>query len=286
MTATNLSIRPRMHDARVRFAGLTVVLAAMLAAAALMTVLLAAFPAAAHAEHLTGASNWTVTYTTDGKMVDNYSAAAWADDLKGMQPGDDITFTVTLVEENSASADWYMSNQVLKTLEKGIQAANNPEVLSGYEYQLTYTNPAGETRTLYDSTVVGGDDSTEGLTSATNALDDFFYLDNLSNGQKAHVDLRIKMDGETEQNAYFDTLAQVKMKFAVEPAEKANVAGAPNTTTVTGTVSRSAVQTGDPTDLLPFYIAMMVSGVLLLLIAVSTLRRRKREEATRGVHSR
>lgn len=228
-----------------------------------------AFPAAAHAEHLQGADNWKVTFTSDEKMEDNFSQKTWADDLKGMQPGDDITFSVALYEEHSAEADWYMANEVLKSLEEG--AKNSAAKGSAYSYQLTYTNPAGEVRTIYDSETVGGDDS-NGLNDATNALEDFFFLDSLKHGETAHVDLKIVMDGETEQNAYFDTLAQVKMKFAVElnnvePEKK------------TVTKHRTIVKTGDEsTDLLPYYIIMTVSGLALLAIAIGSIRRRKQNQ--------
>ena len=38
--------------------------------------------------------------------------------------------------------------------------------------------------------------------------------------------------------------------------------------------ARNAVTTGDPTDLVPFYIALMASGTLLLILGVNSLRRR------------
>ena len=232
-----------------------------------------AMPATAHAEHLKGAEGWTVTFNSDGKMEDNFSQKKWADDLKGMQPGDDITFTVTLKHEHKTTADWYMANEVLKSLEEGANDKNAEG--SAYEYLLTYTDPDGKTKTLYDSETVGGDNS-KGLNEATNALEEFFFLDSLAKGETAHVDLKVTMDGETEQNAYFDTLAQVKMKFAVE---------LPDTEPERKTVSshRTIVKTGDDTDLLPYFAIMIGSGVLLLAIAIATVvrRRRDREEDAR-----
>ena len=219
---------------------------------------LLAFPAIAQAESYNGKSGWTVTYDSAGKMVDNYSDSEFADDVRGLQPGDDITFTVTLAHENAKAADWYISNDVIKSLEEG--AAKG----SAYEYVLTYVSPSGEKKVLYDSKVVGGDDS-EGLKEATSGLKDFMYLDKLSKGQKATVTLLVTLDGETEQNAYFDTLAQLKMKFAVEAD------------TGTPTTTKPNVRTGDDTDLFPFYVAMAVSGALLMAFAVSAAVRRKRE---------
>ena len=244
-------------------------------------------PATAHADTIPTTSNWTVTYPEEGGVLnDDFPAREWADDLKGLQPGDDVFFTVTLRQEFAEDSDWYMSNEVLKTLERGIQAADNPYVNSGYEYELTYTNPAGQTRTIYRSASIGGGEGQdpEGLLEATDALDEFFYLDTLKKGQTAHVDLHILLDGETEQNAYFDTLAQVKMKFAVETTTSSNTTGSKKSP------GRGAVQTGDPNDLFPYYVAMLVSGLLLLLLAVDSVRRRRQraQEASvqRGGHAR
>ena len=67
------------------------------------------------------------------------------------------------------------------------------------------------------------------------------------------------------------------MKFAVDPQVE--------TKTTTKTETRNVAKTGDETDLFPFFVAMAASGVLLLGIAVATLRRRKNEQE-RGLHGR
>lgn len=224
-----------------------------------------AFPATAHAESLKGKTNWTVTFNSSEKLVDNYSAQQWADDIRGLQPGDDITFTVALKHDHNTACDWYMANDVIKSLEEGFASG------SAYGYKLTYTSPAGKTRTLYDSERVGGDD-TEGLNDATNALENFFYLDNLKKGQSANVKLVVKLDGETEGNAYFDTLAQLKMKFAVElPSGNNNTPNRPSD------VTRTTVRTGDETNLFPFYVAMAISGAALMALGIYSVRARRRE---------
>ena len=254
-------------------------------------VLMAVIPDSAYAEPGEGAGSWTVTYPAEGgKLVDDFSKADFQDVIRDMQPGDDITFTVNLVQEFAEDSDWYMSNEVLKTLEEGARAANNPEVYSAYTYILTYIDPNGKSTTLYDSSTVGRTndegDYNEGLMGATEALDEFFFLDTLKKGETAHVELYILLDGETEQNAYFDTLAQVKMKFAVETTTGSNKTGA----TTGKSPGRGAVQTGDPNDLFPYYVAMLVSGLLLLLLAVDTVRRRRKQaqeaQVQRGGHAR
>lgn len=238
------------------------------ASIASLLLALALTPAGALAESLTGSSNWNVTYTTGGTMQDNYSAKEYSDQVSSLEPGDDITFTVTLKHENSLAADWYLANDVIASLEDADADATG----SSYEYLLEYHGP-NQSRTLYDSKVVGGTDS-QGLNEATNALEDFIYLDNLSQGQTGSVTLKVSLDGETEGNAYFDTLAKLKLRFAVEPPAEAKRER---------TTQRKVVNTGEQQRLFPFYVAMFVSGLLFLVLAVQSVRmhRTERKEGKR-----
>ena len=263
---------------------------------AAVTVALLAFPGTAFAEHLAG-KDWTVTFATDEQMHESYlEENQWHDEIRGLEPGDDITFNVTLKHEHPTTCDWYMANEVLKSLEEGVAEG------SMYGYKLTYTSPSGESKTLYDSSIVGGD-RTGGLLDATSALEDFFFLDALKQGETASVKLLVTLDGETEGNAYFDTLAQLKMKFAVELDEDVPNDNPPNpetpnrdnppspnkpNTPTTSTPNRTAVQTGDTNNLFPFYVAMAVSGAVLLGVGVVSVRRRNKEKAARqtGTHAK
>ena len=242
--------------------------------ALLALALVMATPSMALAEHLKGKDGWTVTYTSQGRMVDTYSAAEYVDQVKDVQPGDDITFTVSLSHENDKPADWYVSNDIVTTLEEGANASG-----SAYEYLLTYEGPGGG-RTLYDSTTLGGDD-TSGLHEADSALADYIFLGNMSKGQGGTVSLKVTLDGETEQNNYFNTLAQLKINFAAQETEAEPEKPTTPETPKKKTTNRTIVKTGDETRLFPFYVAMVVSGVLFLILAVQSIRLRKeeREEA-------
>lgn len=212
-------------------------------------------------------------------MVENYNASEYVDQVSHLQPGDDITFTVSAVHENADAADWYVSNDVITSLENSKADAEG----SNYEYLLQWEGPSKEVRTLYDSEHVGGDrdnaSDPEGLNEATDAMDEFIFLENMKKGQSGKITLKVTLDGETEGNAYFDTLAQVKVRFAVEPR-------ATDEKTVhherTITQNRSLVRTGDETRLFPLYVAMFVSGVALMSLLVWSIRdRRNEKEATR-----
>ena len=236
----------------------------------LAAALALALPVAAWADSFNGSDGWEVTYTSAGEMEDNYSDSEFADSvLSQLQPGDDITFKVTLNHENATDADWYMSNEVRQSLED--DGGKN----SAYEYLLKYND-----ETLYDSQAVGGDDTT-GLSEATDAMEDYLYLDTLSKGDTGLVTLKVTLDGETEGNDYFNTLAKLQMNFAVEPVVENPGEDKVITKTKTNVVNRTVVRTGDENDLFPFFVAMAISGALLALFAFDGVRRRRneREEA-------
>lgn len=221
----------------------------------------------AGAESFTGGDNWRVAFTQEHAMESTFRTAELDDAVSGLQPGDDITFTLRLSNDSEAVTDWYMTNRVLYSLED--RSTNAATAGGAYTYFLSYTNAAGEENVLFSSDTVGGEhvsEAGEGLHEATDALQDFFYLDTLSGSQAGTIVLRVALEGETQGNDYQDTLADLAMNFAVELKEAAPEPGAP----------RIIVKTGDDRNLLPYYVAMAVSGVLLLILAIDNVRRRAR----------
>ncbi len=210
-----------------------------------------------------GKGDWGVTFTPDTKMNVTYEPNAISDAVRDMQPGDSVTMTVTLKNEHPDSTDWYMSNEVLKTLENtagATQAANG-----AYTYILTYTDPDGNEEELYNSNRVGGTTSSRvladvGLKAATNSLDEFFYLDTYTTGQQAKVSLYVALDGESQGNVYQDTLAQLQMNFGVELTQ-----------TPRREIRYHTVRTGDEEKVL------LWSGAAALALAIYQYRRDRRE---------
>ena len=176
-----------------------------------------------------------------------------------------------------------MTNKVLYSLED--RSKNSATGGGAYTYTLTYKGHDGETRTLFDSDTVGGENESaagEGLHGATNALKDYLYLDTLAKGESGTITLEVALDGETQGNDYQDTLADLQMNFAVELNESGNGGGSRRRTeesSSSATRRRQVVRTGDETDLTPFVLASTVSGSLLFLFAVySQVQRRKKKE--------
>ena len=143
---------------------------------------------------------------------------------------------------------------------------------------------------LYDSETVGGEDAKkgEGLHQATDALNQYLYLDRLSKGDVASVHLAVKLDGETQGNDYQDTLASLQMSFAADPVTVTTVTKKGEDKVVNKTVTRTVTapsknvvrspKTGDTTQILAVCAVALASGVILLILAVILIKKRKEEK--------
>lgn len=216
----------------------------------------------------------TVWFNADGKTMSNDFQKNLTDTtvesqlikrMKEMQPGDKVKFVINLRNDYSKSTNWYMTSKIVSSLEEGTARDG------AYTYRLWYkNNTSGKETEIFNSNRVGGD-SSSGLMEINKALKEdydkngekYFYLDNLSRGQGGQIFLNIELDGETQGNAYQDRLADLKMNFAVQVAEQSG-------TTTSTTSSRSAPKTGDEHNLLPYYIAMIISGLLFLYFALDS----------------
>ncbi len=258
------------------------------------------------AEKLNGNDDWKVEFTPEKAMVCYFTTSSFDDVLDYMQPGDSAEFSVTIHNSNDAVTDWYMANQVLKSLEDASKTASG----GAYSYILTYTNAQGKAETLYNSETIGGENyapNLEGLHEATDALDSFFYLDTLERGKSGAVQLYVQLDGETQGNDYQDTLAQIQMNFAVElptvterhtsvsRVEERQMAdrivtrrdddvyvdrtttqrSSSPASTLTRTVRR-IVRTGDETNLTLLLVCAGILGLLLLIIGILSMKLRKK----------
>ena len=240
----------------------------------MMLVLVFSLSTTALAEDYQGTAGWKVSF--DGKKMNtNFASADMTKDVLAILPGDSITLEIGLENAVDKKTDWYMTNEVLQTLED----SNNTAQGGAYTYILTYLDPAGQETILYSSEVVGGEslvraDQEEGLHQASSGLENFFYLDRLEKGEKATIRLYVKLDGETQGNAYQDTLAKLQMNFAVEPI---------NDETITTYVEKEVivytpgVNTGDNNPVVLLSVAALVSGLAILLLAVVIMRKRRQE---------
>ena len=220
------------------------------------------------AEDYEGKDGWVANF--DGKEIkSNFGTSNLTEEAKSIQPGDSITLKVGIKNSDSGKTDWYMTNEAIQSLEDANSVANG----GAYEYRLAYINAAGKETELYNSETVGGEGAStkEGLHQATDSLEEYFYLDRLNPGQSGMVTLRVKIDGETVINDYQETLALLKMTFAVEKVTESTIRKVPGE----DKVITNRVKTGDTNKILLFCALALISGIILLILALMSMKRRR-----------
>lgn len=161
-------------------------------------------------------TTFDVTFT-GRKIEGNDNGTNVYDVLKGMEPGDSADIVFVLNNSSKKNVAFWMKNDALRTFEEDSFASNG-----AYTYELTYTSAAGNELTLYSSNEVGGektnpgDDNLTGLHEATEALKDYFFLEEYEPGQGGRVTLHVELEGETPLNSYQETLAKLQFVFATE----------------------------------------------------------------------
>ena len=203
---------------------------------------------------------------TGTRIVSNFDSGEIADAVSDLQPGDDVTFEVSYVNDYNGDTDWYMENTVIQTLEKtqGTNASGG-----GYTYELIHEDSTGATETLFSNERVGGEatpNNMEGLEQATNALDEWFYLETLGYGDSGKVTLRVAFEGETQANDYMDTDGELDLRFAVEIPE----------------TDKRIVKTGDSNMLGLWSVVCLLAAALLLILAVFSRRKDRKAAASGG----
>ena len=216
----------------------------------LITLLVIGSGAMAYAEDFEGPSGLQVTY--DGsKLTSNLNMK---DALSELQPGDTVTIKIAVNNKADGETDWWMKNSIIDSFEDSSEASGG-----AYSYELSYN---GET--IFANGIFGGENTTngEGLNKVSAALEDFFFLETMSNGDTGEVVLKVSLDGETQGNIYQNTAADLDFTFAVEPRETETVI--------------IHVKTGDTTVILPYIITGIVG--LILLLGVLIFGRKKVKE--------
>ena len=231
-----------------------------------------------YAEDFTSQGDWSVTFNGEG-MESNFSSQEMADEIFGILPGDTIELKVEVQNNSQEDTDWYMSNEVIKSLEEGSSARGG-----AYGYQLRYVSVSGEETMLFDSDTIGGDEGEEALQEVTGSLEDYFYLDRLGSREGGTVYLTVALDGETQGNDYQNTLARLQMNFATEIAEPETVRDEDKI--IKRTVKEESktlyrtqrVKTGDESRILLYSAIALGSGLALLGLGVVALKKKKNRE--------
>ncbi len=219
-------------------------------------------------------------YFNGNSIISDFDSDKVNDTIRGLEPGDDVTFEVKFTNNYDETTHWYMRNEALATLEQSYDRTEN----GGYTYILTHVAPDGSEQILFDNSQVGGsgedghsyaitpksskgshgsENTGEGLHQATNATDEWFFIQTLNKGQSGKTRLYVKFDGESEVNDYMDTAGEVLVAYAVELDENKPF---------------KTVKTGDSTDILT-PIAMMLASLLLLIFVIMSIRKDRKDTA-------
>ena len=70
-------------------------------------------------------------YFNGNDIVSDFTSKTIADSVKGLEPGDEVTFKVEFKNNYKVKTYWYMKNEVLKTLEQSFDRTEN----GGYTYR-------------------------------------------------------------------------------------------------------------------------------------------------------
>lgn len=242
---------------------------------AMAVIMAAGIHTTAFAKDYQGADGWQVTFT-GSKMNSNFKNSDLADELANIQPGDFIELKVQLKNSDKSETDWYMTNEVIQTLEDAQASAEG----GAYEYKLTYVDSDNTEKVLYDSNTVGGEGTSkagEGLKQIDNSMEEYFYLGRLSSGKTGTVHLTVGVEGETQGNGYQLTLAKLRMNFAAEKISEGT------TTTKTRQIIKTrTVRTGDTSRLLLFSVLALISGLILLALGIHTLGKNPKSHNRKG----
>ena len=223
-----------------------------------MTVIMAAgVHTTAFAKDYQGADGWQVNFT-GGKMESNFKSSDVTDELANIQPGDSIELKVQLKNSDSTDTDWYMTNEVIQTLEDAQSSAEG----GAYEYKLTY---------------IGSDNAGEGLKQIDSSTEEYFYLGRLASNNTGTVHLTVGVEGETQGNGYQLTLAKLRMNFAVEKVSAGKTITKNKIVKTTNTV-----KTGDTARILLFCLLALISGLILLAYGIYTLNKNTKRRRQKG----
>ena len=227
-------------------------------------------PLSVHAEQVSNDKEWKVWFSSKKKMKYNFTKEEMNQIISTVQPGDDLSFSVSIENQYHDKTKWYMRNDVLSSLEDHSIAKGG-----AYIYKLVYRNPDGKEKVLYDSQTVGGDvsleDGSAGLHEATDNLKNYFYLDTLSQKENGILTLQVGLDGETQGNDYQDTLAKLSLDFAVELPKKGK-----SNTIIQKIIHRiynpSVVKTGD-FGYITLYLCLFLLSVLGIIFSYKKRKR-------------
>ena len=202
-------------------------------------------------------------YYNGSRIVSDYNSDRFASTIKHMEPGDSLDYTIRYTNKSDETTLWYFRDRTLKTLEESKDQAEN----GGYTYVLKNGNEV-----LFSNKEVGGEkvvNKLQGLKQATNATENFFFVQELEPGESQKTHLHVELDGETGVNDYMDTDGALLLTYAVEKKSEASHRDP---------ATHSRIRTGDMNRIIYYAALFGTAAIMLVLAVVLWIRDRKRGE--------
>ncbi len=215
-------------------------------------------------------------------------------EFQGMAPGEVKSQTITIVNRNINTADFYVKTEALQELERKNQASGGTykimlELVQGDIRRALYDSSLGGASTAADGTITTNTEGILGL-NASEIGSETTFLTTLKRGQTAELVMTVGLDGESirnaEQNTYAVATGTLGMEFLVAYREPIT----DRIVTVNKVVTQSSVpaknvvqtfkqvvvgvKTGD-SSLLGVFIGILAVGAVLVVI---TGKKEKTEE--------
>ncbi|SEA66124.1 hypothetical protein SAMN02910384_02030 [Pseudobutyrivibrio sp. ACV-2] len=186
-------------------------------------------------------ASWDVTYT-GSKLESTYDVSKST--ITNMMPGDEITYSVGYKNDSGKAVDFYLSTDIINSLEDKSADGADSSAASGGAYSYKISNLIdGQEKVIYDSEVLGGESAVKGLNQVKNSLEDgkaaYIGLGQIANGNQGIIKVDIKLDGNSQDNSYMYTLATLDVRFGVEEVKTSSN----NTKVVDEVITRDVVYT-------------------------------------------
>lgn len=219
------------------------------------------FSSTAYAE--TESVSWNVTYSADKQMVSDYNQESVNSALSHMQPGDSFTMNADLMNLSDTGTDWYMTSEAVETLEERMAEAEKAG--GAYSYEITFDN-----NVVYSSDRVGGDGG-QGFKEIPGVTGKWFYLGTIVSGASGKVQIKMTLDGETQNNIYMNTRGTLNVAFAVEDST-GGTAGQPVPDGDGDGAGSTLPKTMDQV-LMVLYIVGIVAALVCTIVSLRSLRK-------------
>jgi LPXTG-motif cell wall-anchored protein len=193
-----------------------------------------------------------------------------------MYPSETRTAEIKVVNNNSHTAEFFISQDTIQTLEDSVKASGG-----AYIYTLSVGSSADTATTLF-TTAVGGYSSSQAASAAglddVTEIEDYTYFAKLANGESTNIYLTLHLDGEGIDTNYANALGTLEFNFRAyyddsrrTVVESKTVTSKGATTVVKRIIDEivplaGAVKTGDSTPIFAV-IALLLTGVVLVVIS-------------------